>query len=600
MTKSTVCLNMIVKNEAHVITRCIRSVRPHIDSYCIVDTGSTDDTKQMIKGLLADIPGEVFDRPWVNFGHNRTEALQLAQGRADYILVIDADDVIVGAKPAALIHDQYELTVEDNGITYRRNHIFKDGIPFYYKGPVHEVISYDGPLKLTCAHLPGLRYRRYVEGARSQVSVSEKYLRDAKLLEEALVTEPDNARYMYYLGQSYRDAREPDKAIEIFEKRAKMVGFHEEGFMALYYVAQMTMWKMLQAKESVPIDDEAVNRIVNLYMRAYEYRPTRLEAIYELCMHLNSLGKHAKSYALCKGFVDRPVPNEILFLDRSVYDWKMKDCAAEAAFHIGNKHEARLLWEQLLRDRRLPLAEVVRIQHNARSCAEFGELSFPVVKIEENHIESGFGSMLDQFKKNVAAGGTELGAVLMLFSLAVSTRAETIVEIGRYRGASTFALASALKFLKIGWKEPPEAHQRPGIDYKRLEGPGIERRLYSIEKSPLPEVRVLIEETGLSEFVGFVDRPSSDVKHEDLENRPVDFLFIDGDHTFEGCMSDVQRYVPMVRKGGLFVLHDYFGWFKDNVNGSPIKQVCDALVGDGYEHLLVDTNYMSLMVFRKS
>ena len=404
---------------------------------------------------------------------------------------------------------------------------------------------------------------------------------------------------MYYLGQSYRDAHEPDKAIEVFEKRAKMVGFHEEGFLSLYYIAQMTTDKILK---STPVSDADVDRIVSLYMRAYEYRPSRLESIYELCMHLNNLGRYAKSYALCKSFIDHTAPhNEVFLMEKAVYEWKLKDCAAQAAFYLGNKSEARILWEQLLRNRLLPIGEVVRIEHNVRSCAEIGELTFVNRRIDKNHQDSGFGSMLDQFKKNIAAGGTELGTTLILFSLAVSIRAETIVEIGRYRGASTFALASALKFLKIGWKEPPEAHQRPGIDYNRLEDSAIDRRLYSIEKFPLPEVRALIEDTGLSEFVGFVDRASREVRHEDLENRKVDLLFIDGDHTFDGCMADVRRYMPMVREGGLIILHDVYGWYDAaGNNGSPVSKVCDILKSEGYEHLLVDTWYMCPMVFRKA
>ena len=79
---SSICLNMIVRDEAHVISRCIKAARPHINSYCIVDTGSTDRTKEIVKELLADIPGDIHDRPWINFGHNRTEALQLAQGKS--------------------------------------------------------------------------------------------------------------------------------------------------------------------------------------------------------------------------------------------------------------------------------------------------------------------------------------------------------------------------------------------------------------------------------------------------------------------------------------------------------------------------------------
>ena len=81
----TVCLNMIVKNEAPVISRCIDSVRPIIDCWTIVDTGSSDGTQDIIRKELSDLPGELHERPWRDFASNRSEALELARGRSDYI-----------------------------------------------------------------------------------------------------------------------------------------------------------------------------------------------------------------------------------------------------------------------------------------------------------------------------------------------------------------------------------------------------------------------------------------------------------------------------------------------------------------------------------
>ena len=73
----TICLNMIVKNEAHVIERCLISVKHLINYWVIVDTGSTDGTQQIIRDFLKEIPGELYEKLWVNFSHNRNEALNL-------------------------------------------------------------------------------------------------------------------------------------------------------------------------------------------------------------------------------------------------------------------------------------------------------------------------------------------------------------------------------------------------------------------------------------------------------------------------------------------------------------------------------------------
>src|SRR5262249_32717808 len=84
--RPTICLNMIVRDEAHIVSEALRSVMPYLDTWVIVDTGSTDGTQDLIREIFAAerLRGELYERPWRDFGTNRTEALQLCSGRADY------------------------------------------------------------------------------------------------------------------------------------------------------------------------------------------------------------------------------------------------------------------------------------------------------------------------------------------------------------------------------------------------------------------------------------------------------------------------------------------------------------------------------------
>ena len=128
----TVCLNMIVRNEAHVIERCLRSVLPIIDSWAIVDTGSTDGTQDRIRELLAGLPGELIERPWVNFAHNRTEAIAHAGRRGDYFFVIDADEVVELEPRFALPHlsaGAYIVEVAFHGCVYPRRQLVRSDLP---------------------------------------------------------------------------------------------------------------------------------------------------------------------------------------------------------------------------------------------------------------------------------------------------------------------------------------------------------------------------------------------------------------------------------------------------------------------------------------
>jgi hypothetical protein len=87
------CLNMIVKNESKIIVRLLESVLSIVDSYCICDTGSTDDTIQIIRDYMTSNGknGIVFSEPFQNFGYNRTVALERAKEYGDYALLLDAD-----------------------------------------------------------------------------------------------------------------------------------------------------------------------------------------------------------------------------------------------------------------------------------------------------------------------------------------------------------------------------------------------------------------------------------------------------------------------------------------------------------------------------
>jgi hypothetical protein len=210
-------------------------------------------------------------------------------------------------------------------------------------------------------------------------------------------------------------------------------------------------------------------------------------------------------------------------------------------------------------------------------------------------IDGYFGPFFQFMRRSLVAGGSEFGLPMTLFSLGVSIRATNVVEIGRFKGLSTLALASALKFNDIGWDEPVHHKQRPDMDYAAFEAPR-RRRVLSIDPHPTEEADQLLREAGLTDYVTCVNQRSDAV----TVSGEIDLLFIDGDHSYDGCAQDVMRYVPSVRPGGYFILHDYYGWYDANgVNNSPIKKVIDEIPHDRFPRLLIDTGYMSFSVFQR-
>ncbi len=359
MADPTLALVMIVKNEASVISRCLESVKPIIQAWVIVDTGSTDGTQAVIKAAMHGIPGQLYERPWHNFGHNRSEALELGRTWADYSLMMDADDaleILPDYHPAQLQADAYYVPIFHGELRYNRMQIFANRLPWRYEGVLHEYPVCEAAQSRDTLH--SLRYLFLGGGGRSQDP--NKYLRDAQILKEALLKEPDNARYVFYLAQSYRDAGCLEDAITTYRQRTLMGGWDQE----IYY-------SMLQIGLLVERHKPDPNLIVITYLRAYQYRPQRAESLYHAARYCRTRQEYALAYMFAKQGVSIARPDDSLFVDASVYQWKLLDELAIAAYWTGSRQEALTLNTQLLdlvEKGVVPSSQAQRIQDNLKFC----------------------------------------------------------------------------------------------------------------------------------------------------------------------------------------------------------------------------------------
>ncbi len=361
--RSGICLNMIVKNETAVLERMLGSVREAIDYFVIVDTGSTDGTPELIRRLATDfgLPGEVHSRPWVNFGHNRQEALALAvaAGRGDWLLFIDADEELECADP-----DWFKML--QPGVSYRlrkRLGTMRYVLPnlvdirdsrWSWRGPVHEYLACEqgGERRQTLEQAWVLCHAG--EGARSLgVTAREKFLADAALLETALQASPNDARNRFYLAQSYRDAGERDLAFEHYARRVRLGGWAEEA-----YVAQCEMGRLAMAM------GRPHEEVVRLLLEAWHMRPTRAEALWYLARHCRLMRRFAEGFLFANTGKDIAEPGDLLFVQHEAYAWRLWDELAVNAYWIGRYQASADACRHLLAIQRHPAAHTPRIQAN--------------------------------------------------------------------------------------------------------------------------------------------------------------------------------------------------------------------------------------------
>lgn len=356
-------LNMIVKNETPVLGRLFNSVKDLINYYVIVDTGSTDGTPEFIKTWMdqAGIPGEVHQRPWINFGHNRNQALELAyqSGQVDWLLLIDADEELGCTTP--LFYQQlqpgvsYTLEKHHCDLRYRLlNLINITDTRWRWQGVVHEYLEFvSGNAKQAPISEAWIIYHQG-EGVRSRgLTARQKFLRDARLLETELKKHPTDARSRFYLAQSYRDAGDIQAAYKHYLLRAGMEGWPEENFVAQYQAGKLAL-----------LLNKPYAELTACFLKAYEMRPERgAEPLYQLAVYCRNKNWYTQAYLFAKAGAQMAYPTDKLFVEKDIYEWRIYDELAIAAYWAGQYAESKALCDKLLA---LPLAatDSERIEQN--------------------------------------------------------------------------------------------------------------------------------------------------------------------------------------------------------------------------------------------
>jgi glycosyltransferase involved in cell wall biosynthesis len=362
-------LCMIVKNESHVIARCLDSVRGFVDHVLIEDTGSTDGTQKIIQDWLREnnLPGAVIQEPWRDFAYNRThvmEALRRVEA-IDYALVIDADDALVmdeGFDPVAfkreMRHDFYDVQIRHGDSRFLRPQLCSNHKPFCYKAVLHEYL--EAPPDTSRADAKGFHIQTGRGGARNQNP--RKYQDDAAALEKALLTETDPflvSRYTFYLAQSYRDCNEREKALKNYLRRAELGYWGEEIYFSRYQAA-----KLMEELKHPPEETIAA------YLKACESSPGRAEALHGAARYCRSLGRNEEGFQYAKRGAEKTIPPAALFTESWIYDYGLLDEVGINGYWSGHYRDSLDACLRLLAGTKLPPDQRGRIVKNAQFSLE--------------------------------------------------------------------------------------------------------------------------------------------------------------------------------------------------------------------------------------
>jgi tetratricopeptide (TPR) repeat protein len=312
----TLCLNMIVKNESKIITRMFDSILPIIDSYCICDTGSTDNTIEIIQDYFSKrgISGKVVVEPFKNFCHNRNFALQSCIGLSDYILLMDADmmlDIRNFKKTMLSDYDSFNILQGNNDFYYYNLRIVKNNGLYSYTGVTHEYINSPQGNRNHNMEKSTIFINDWGDGGCK----ANKFERDIKLLLDGIAEEPKNERYHFYLANTYHDTNQFEESIKYYKKRIEFGGWEQEVWYSYYKMG--FCYKRLDKMADA----------INCWLDAYNFLPKRIENLYEIIHHYRNISKHRLAltfYEIAdKVLKENHKRDDYLFLHNDVYTYKL-------------------------------------------------------------------------------------------------------------------------------------------------------------------------------------------------------------------------------------------------------------------------------------
>lgn len=343
----TLC--MIVKDEAATIKRTLASAKPHIDRWIVLDTGSTDATREVVREVMAGVPGELHEAPFVDFATTRNLSLDLAGNSTEFLLWLDADDELVGGdRLRAFLQKERGMTGIDREAYYVRvettirfdsARVARTSAGWRFKGAVHEVLTH--PNRQPPSHrAPDVLIRHKPQGASAERS-KKRWERDVGLLSSALQSDPRDSRSAFYLAQTLTWLGRFAEAVPVYERRIAMGGWMEEVYQCWMQLASIAVAEKKPWREAL-----------ELYLEAHKTSPHRAEPLHAIALHYNAQKEHALCLVFARRGLEIPLPTQDrLFIDEEVYSWKLADLVGSSAYWVGELALGEAAARQALRHR---------------------------------------------------------------------------------------------------------------------------------------------------------------------------------------------------------------------------------------------------------
>lgn len=308
---ATVSLCMIVRNEEAVLGRCLDSIRDVVDEIVVVDTGSSDQTKEIARRYT----DKVFDFQWVD-DFSAARNFSFSKASMEYCMWLDADDVLLEPDAKALMELKktldpavrvvmlpYHTAFDTEGnpvFSYYRERLIRNGQGLFWQGAVHETIT---PVQPVLYAEAAVTHRKTGPGDPDRnLRIYEKQLAEGKTL---------SPREQFYYGRELYAHTRYEEAVQTFEDFLKDGGGWLENEID-------ACRQMASCQYALGHGDEALRAL----LKSLEFDAPRAEVCCEIGRHFLDRGQYHTAVFWYETAADRPRNDQSgAFVQPDCYDY---------------------------------------------------------------------------------------------------------------------------------------------------------------------------------------------------------------------------------------------------------------------------------------
>lgn len=447
-------LCIMVKNAGPLFEKVLTENLPFIDRWTVLDTGSTDGTQDVIRRVLKDKKGQLYEEPFINFRESRNRCLDLAGKHCKYLLMLDDTYAIRGDLREFLttvrgdqFASSYSLLILSDDTEYYSNRVTMSARGLRYIYTIHEVIQDTDnkenvviPKEATSIHDHRADYME------KRTMDRKRY--DLQLLHDMIKEDPTNPRHYYYLAQTYNLLEDYEQAAYWFKRRATtaLKGHDQEAVDSWFELARTYNFKLNRPWEECK----------HAYEEAYKMDPSRPEALYFIGIHYYLNGDRKTAFQYFKDAFALGYPIHAQF-----------SLKPTLVFHFLPKFLAELAYQ--FEDWQLGMEAAVRFLQNNKKDADQYEVMVNWYSIFEGLLQVQAATMFSNaltppkpFIAFVADGGWGPWTGSDILTKGVGGSETYIIELARW-------IQTLRDFQVVVFCRCPEHEHFEGVSYQPLE-----------------------------------------------------------------------------------------------------------------------------------